>query len=51
MDIECARNVMITTEWQGISGTYKFRENGDALPHVGIHQMVDGKQIFPEEYN
>lgn len=45
-DTECARTTILSKEWNGVSGRFKFNEQGDPNPHIGIVRVEDGKLIY-----
>ena len=50
-DIACARTTLLSKEWNFVTGPFKFEDNGNANPYIGILKVVDGEIVFPEEYN
>ena len=44
---DCARELMLTRDWPGVSGTFRFNDQGDTIdPFVAIVRVVDGEMVF-----
>lgn len=48
-DTDCARNTLINTPWNGISGVYHFNDKGDSNPFFGIVRIEGGKVLYEFE--
>ena len=42
----CMRSKILGQEWPGVSGGFKFDENGDPNPHIGIKYVENGTDYF-----
>jgi len=46
-DADCARKLMISKEWEGVTGKVSFDEKGDLkADHFSTARVVDGKMVF-----
>ena len=48
-DVDCARQTLLAKQWQGVTGTFTFNEQGDATPHTGVVRIVHGNAVYTTE--
>lgn len=48
-DTDCAREKLISQNWEGASGSFKFNDKGDPTPFFGVSRIEKGKQIYDYE--
>ena len=48
-DTDCARNMLLSKSWNGLSGNFTFDDKGDANPHIAIVRVDNGKLVFEWE--
>lgn len=48
-DPECKRTTILSKPFEEVTGTFRFREDGDPNPFIGIVRIVNGTQVYEYE--